>query len=76
VAGWATALDDVVDPWPSLPPAERVAHAEGDAAPATDASSARWPGLPEDADQRDLPPTLDAVDADHARRLDDEQRGV
>jgi hypothetical protein len=35
----------------------------------------RWPELPDDADQRDLAPSLDAVDADRIRRLDAEQRG-
>jgi hypothetical protein len=34
-----------------------------------------WPDLPDDGDQRDVAPSLDAVDADRVRRLDAEQRG-
>jgi hypothetical protein len=37
--------------------------------------SGRWPELPDDGDQRDLAPGIDAVDGDRIRRLDAEQRG-
>jgi hypothetical protein len=35
-------------------------------------TSGRWPALPDDGDQWDLAPT---IDADRIRRLDAEQRG-